>query len=221
MASQLIQIYYDDAQLSKIFPFAIPHHNPGLTIYFENTIIARLVPETKAQKIGVCSWKLKEKLRWNVPGPTKARELTQEVIESNYDVLSFTKNSHHHRMIEALNWWHPGSLPALDRMLGIIGLGRASEVKNPIYQNAFMARTEIYKDYVKNYLNKAIEAIESDGELMKMMMADSKYTTLAKINNAELLKTKLGIDYYPLCPFILERLFSIYVQNKGIKVSYL
>jgi hypothetical protein len=39
--------------------------------------------------------------------------------------------------------------------------------------------------------------------------------------SADYLMEKIGLPYYPLCPFILERLFSVYVQNKKIKVTWL
>ncbi len=218
--ARLTQIIYDEQQRPSCFPFSRIHFNKGLTIYFENEIISKLVPESKAKKTGVVSWKLKSKLRWNVPGPVKARELTQEVLESDYEVLSFTRNSHQHKMLEALEVWHSGSLKVLDRMLEIIGHKRPFEVKTPIYQNAFMAQTEIYKDYVTHYLNPAMEAIENDKELRSMALADSGYHVLNKVN-PEHLKEKIGMSYYPLVPFILERLFSIYVDNEGLKVSHL
>src|SRR5690349_7525088 len=104
MASVLTQIIYKEDQRAECYPFANVYFNDKLTIFFENEVIRKVVRESTADKIGVCSWKLKQKQRWNVG---KRREITQEVLESDYDVLSFTKNTHHHQMLAASENWHP------------------------------------------------------------------------------------------------------------------
>lgn len=211
----LIQICYHEAQKEKCYPFAHVHFTEGLTIFFENYWIEKFVNEATTEKIAVCSWKLRSKMRYYIGRP---RELTQSVLESDYDVLSFTKNTKHHRMLDAANAWHPGFLNCLDKILKKICVSRPGEVKIPIYQNHFSARTDIYKDYVQNYLSPAMEVIKTDPEINDLAMRDSKYSDLTH-QTAEHLKGKLGISYYPLVPFILERLFSIYVHNKRIKVT--
>lgn len=218
MAAQLIQLYYEDSQKIHCLPFSQLHYNESLTCFFENAPISELVLSTKADKIAICSWKLKEKLRWYIG---KRRELTQEVLETEYDVLTFTRNTKYHQMLAAAETWHPGFLKTLDKILGSIGVTRPWEVKIPIYQNHFAARTEIYQDYVKTYLIPAMEAIK-EPEINKLAMADSKYTQLSgsKIT-PEYLKERIGVPFFPLVPFLLERLFSIYVHNRKINVTYL
>lgn len=220
VAAKLIQIYYADEQRSKIFDFSEPYFNASLTVFFENSIIADLVPKTEAKSIAICSWKLKEKLRWNVPGPTRPRELTQEVLNGDYEVLSFTRNSKHHRMFEAAEVWHPGFMMCFDWMMRIIGFQRPSEVRVPIYQNHFSARIDVYQDYVKRYLKPAIEAFKHDSQLYHLAMADSHYSQLTR-ESAEHLKGKIGINYYPLVPFLLERLFSVYCSNERLNIQQL
>lgn len=216
----LYQIYYADYQKEYIFPCATPYFNDKLTIFFENEPISRLVMETTADKIGVCSWKLKEKLRWYVGRP---RPITQEVLETDYDVLSFTRNTDQHRMLDTAEIWHKGFKDALKKICDGIGVRMPFDVKKPIYQNHFMAKTEIYKDYVKTYLIPAMELIKNDIEINKTVMIDSNYSALAKKDAAspEILQQKIGFPYYPLAPFLLERLFSVYVQNKNINVTWL
>ncbi len=183
-------------------------------------MINELVMKSEAKSIGVCSWKLREKFKMNIGRP---RELTQEVIETDYDVMSFTRNTEKHRMLAAAERWHVGFRPAIDKICQSIGKICPGEVKVPIYQNAFMAKTEIYKDYVKNWLSPAMEAMINDSELNKMVTADSGYTNLAKKDAAdsERLQSLIGMPYYPLAPFLLERLFSIYVHNNKINVTWL
>jgi len=215
--AKLVQIYYEESQLSKLYPFAEPYYNDKLTIFFENDCIVKLVSETKADKIAVCSWKLREKFRWYIGRP---RELTQELLESDYEVMSFTKNTKEHRMLSAAEQWHPGFLKTFDKILSAIGKTRPSEIKIPIYQNHFSAKREIYVQYVKNYLSPAMQSIMDDVEINNLAMQDSKYSDLTN-QSAEHLQKKIGVNYYPLVPFLLERLFSVYVQNEGLKITHI
>jgi len=220
MAAKLIQIYYKDEQKAACYPFSDLYFNDSLTIFFENSPIKKLVMETEADKIGVCSWKLREKFRMNVCRP---RELTEEVINTDYDVLSFTCNTKYHKMLGAADIWHKGFRTSLTKIMDSIGQRCPGEVKQPIYQNAFMAKREIYQDYVKNWLSPAMDVMINDPEINKMVTVDSNYSNLAKKDaaDANYLKEKIGMPYYPLAPFLLERLFSIYVQTKRINVTWL
>lgn len=217
------QIYFKDEQKANMWPFAIPYKNENLTIFFENSIIADLVPRGTSDKLAICSWKLKEKIQWNVGKPRKPEDLTQEALNGEYDVLALTRNSKYHHMIAAASIWHPGFRETMTKIVNGIGKKMPTEVKVPIYQNAFSAKREIYLDYVNDYLNPAMELVKNDPEIYKLATVDSNYTKLNKKDaaSAEYLQEKIGFSYYPLITFILERLFSVYVHNKNIKVSYL
>lgn len=221
--SELIQIVYDDDLMSaeerakSCFPFARIYKNETLTIFFENSVIAEQVLASKADKIAVCSWELKNKLKWN---PFLQRELTQEILDSDYEVLSFTRNTNRHQMLRAADAWHNGFTEIFDKILARIGVKRTFELKIPIYQNHFSAKLHIYQDYVNRYLLPVMDLISNDKEINDMAMRDANYTKLKRGKSGNLQKF-LGIDFYPIAPFLLERLFSVYVQNHGIKVSYL
>lgn len=214
------QIVYRDEQKSACYPFAQIHFNQALTPFFENSVIRALVLGSEADKIAVCSWKLKEKMRWNVCRP---RPLSEEVLQTDYDVMSFTCNTPKHQMLAAANKWHPGFLVALGKILAEIGKKMPSEVKNPIYQNHFSARRDIYRDYVMDWLTPAMFVMQTDPEINAMVMQDSNYSKLAKTNDEirQRLLQSIGVPYYPLIPFLLERLFPIYCHNNKIKVTYL
>lgn len=216
--TQLYQIIYEEKHREKLFPFSTPYFNTGLSIYFENKIIADLVTASDAEKIGVSSWKLRDKLRRNV-GLSKT--LTQKDIESDYEVLSFTKNSKKHTMLAHLYHWHPKSKEAMELLWQKLGYKLPGEVKNPIYQNAFIAKSEIYKDYVTNFLVPAMELTEKDEQVRELMLQPSGYGKLSKDCDLKSVKAKLGMNDYPLVPFILERCPSCWFQMKGINVSYL
>lgn len=211
-----IQIIYNQEHQKECYPFARVLFNNKLTHFFENTIIAAEVLSSKADKISVCSWKLRQKMRWNVCRP---RELTEEVLKTDYEVLSFTCNTKYHTMIEAADKWHPGFSGIMKRLLNSIGQLMPSEIKTPIYQNHFAASYEIYKRYVNEWLIPIMNVMDDDKECW----LDSGYSQLAKTDalRPERLQELIGVPYYPMHPFILERLFSIFCHNKKIKVDYL
>ena len=216
--TELYQIYYDETHLQKIFPFSIPYYNETLTIFFESAVIKDIVLASKADKVGVASWKLKDKLRSRVGLRVP---LSLEVLNSDYDILSLTKNGKKHTMLAHLYRWHPSSLQAMTLLWQKLGLKLVGEVKNPIYQNHYVAKREIYQDYVNNFLNPAMEVIKSDEQLNKLMMSNSSYGKLNREADLRSVKAKLGLDFYPLAPFVLERCPSCYYEMKGYKISYL
>jgi hypothetical protein len=208
---ELYQLFYKDEQKEKLLPFAIPYKTEGLTIFFENDWISKLVSESNAEKVGVTSWKLRDKMR----------PLSVEVLNSDYEVLSLTKNSKKHTMLAYLYHWHPKSKQAMELLWQKLGFKLCGEVKNPIYQNHFVSRSDIYQDYVTNFLNPAMELIKTDEELNKLMMSESNYGKLNREADIRSVKAKLGLNYYPLAPFILERCPSCFFQLKDYKISYL
>jgi hypothetical protein len=215
---ELYQLFYRDEQKEKLLPFAIPYKTEGLTIFFENDWISKLVSGSNAEKVGVTSWKLRDKMMARVGLRVP---LSLEVLNSDYDILSLTKNSKKHTMLAHLYHWHPSSKQAMELLWSKLGFKLCGEVKNPIYQNHFVSRADIYKDYVRNFLNPAMELIKTDEELNKLMMEDSGYGKLNREADIRSVKAKLGINWYPLCPFILERCPSCYFQLKDYKISYL
>lgn len=220
MTVDFIQIIYDESQREKCYPFADVYFNYGLTIFFENSVIENVVLASKSDKISVCSWRLKEKMKYYIGKP---REITLELLKTDYEVLSFTRNTQYHRMIESAERWHPGFRSTMSKIMAKIGQPMVNEVKNPIYQNHFAASRGTYQDYVKHYLVPAMQCMESDLEINRLIMQDANYSKLKGVKQDELegIKNNIGINYYPMAPFILERLFSIYVQNKKINVTCL
>lgn len=218
--TEFYQIIYKEEQREKCYPFAKVYFNDMLTVYFENTPIRTIVQASSADKIAVCSWKLKQKLRFYIGKP---REITPQLLDSDYDVLSFTKNTKFHDFFQFADAHHKNFRGTFEKMLAVAGLRMPAKVKNPIYQNAFSSRTDIYKDYVSTYLIPCMDVIKNDPEVNKLAMVDSNYSQLARTSAAtsEYLKEKIGIGFYPLVPFLLERLFSVYCQNRSIKVDYL
>jgi hypothetical protein len=222
MADQIdfFQIYYKEEQRSNLYQFATPYFNDTLTPFFENSVISDLVLRSQADKIAVCSWILREKIANRIP---PRPELTEERIHDDFDVMSFTKNTPSHDMLGALEVWHPGAVDILKRIWSELGYEMPKKVKYPIYQNAFCASSEVYTDYVINFLIPAMYLMEFDKEIRELCYQNANYTVsiLGKKVDFDRIEKFLGIRYYPMHPFLLERCFSLWIQNRNLKVVYL
>lgn len=216
--SELHQILYDEKQRHKLYPFAIPYFNDTLTIFFENDVIKKVVSTTTTDKIAVTSWKLGDKLRMRV-GMRGA--LTQDALNSDYDVLSFTRNSKKHQMLAMANAWHKGFLPTIRLLWEKLGYKMPSEAKQPVYQNHWSGKTTIYKKYVEEFLAPGMKLVETDEQLRSMMLQSSGYGHLNRQADLKSVKEKLGLLEYPLCPFIFERCPSLFFDLHKIRVTYL
>ena len=207
------QIYYKPEQLPKLYPFAVPYFNRPLTVFFENSVIANLVPKEESDRIAVCSWKLSQKVR-------KIHPVTQERLSREYQVYSFLTFSYRHRMMAASITWHPGFLETISLLWEKLGLKMPGEAREPLYKNYFSAKTEIYKRYVSEFLQPAIDLIQTDEELHTLMMKDSNYHRMSKEADLPSVKAQLGLDYYPMHPFILERCPALWFTMHNIKITY-
>jgi hypothetical protein len=211
------QIYYKEEQLPHLYPWAKPYFNPGLTIFFENDPIAKIVSETESEKVGVCSWKLSQKLRQRL---RLTVPLEEAIFKMDYQVLALTRQSSHHQMMAAAKEWHPGFIETITMIWTKLGLRMPGETKSPIYQNHFIAKTSIYKRYVDEFLKPAMDLVMQDEELNKLMTQDSHYGKLSQ-GDVRSVKDKLGMDFYPMAPFVLERCPALWMTMHKIPVTYI
>jgi len=123
-------------------------------------------------------------------------------------------------MLTRASHWHPEFLPVLDKLLYKIGQKRPHEVKNPVYFNHFVAKREIYLRYIYEMLAPAVHCMATDEEMKKLLWVDSGYTALAGPPPESVIKG-LGVEFWPFHPFILERLFSIWIDDKHFNISQL
>lgn len=222
MSLQFYQIYYQDSQLEHLYPFAIPYKNDILTRFFENSVIAQIIPNTTADYVSVCSWRLAQK-RQDGPTPMILRNqlsLSEEkILGSDFDIAVLTPVKHKD-IINKLNLWHgQNAMDAVDALRKFIRV--PDEVDHVIYQNHFIARGSIYKDYVRNCLLPCMDFMASYSEDGRdIFFEDSGYITRKKHSPEEIerIKKALKRNDWPIAPFILERLFSIWIHGKGFKI---
>lgn len=217
------QIYFSDEQKQKLYPFAIPYKNETLTEYFENSVIAELVPKSNADLIAVCSWRLKQK-RGDSSTPMILNgdlSLTEEkILNNDFDVAVLTPRSPRHQPLYMASQWHGRAWDDAFNELktGFLfprGIKIKAELSKAIYENHFIAKREIYHTYVAECLTPAIEFMR-DKEIFK---ADSGYVRKKKDpKEIKAYQEKSGRYDWPISVFILERLFSIYIEGKGFKI---
>ena len=220
--AELWQIFYEESQKKDLFPFAKPFFNAELTEFFENAVIYRVVLPSNADKIGVCSPALRWKINHGIP---MREEFTQELIDRDYDVLSLSrKQAPEHFMLAKMDNWHPGTRQTLNMILSAIGLGtfeQRMEPKVAIYQNAFLARTDIYKSFLREAMIPAMRMMTDDKEIKVRCWEDSYYYKLkSEPEYRKMIEAKTGWDYIPCHTFILERLFSCWLSDKNLDIRY-
>lgn len=225
---EFYQIFYKDEQKEQLYPFAIPFRNERLTPYFENSVIAELVPKTQADFVSICSWRLKQKRASSSTEIILRRagtfELTHESIIANlgFDIAILTPHNSTHKPLAMARNWHGKAWIDAFTSLKIYLHGHhickvPDELTNTIYENHFIAKRKIYSDYVSQCLNPVLQFIKSEGGVFD---ADSGYLQ-KKIRDQEAVsdyQKVSGRTDWPIAPFILERLFSIWIENKGFKI---
>jgi len=218
------QIVFKDEQKEKCYPFAKIYFNTTLTDYFENQVIADLVPTLQADYISVCSWRLAQK-RGDSTTPMVLKgdlSLTEEkILNADFDVAVLTPRSPRHQPLNMASQWHG---KAWDDAFTVLkedflkhkGIRIKGELTKAIYENHFIARKSIYQLYVESCLAPAIRFCQERTEIFG---ADSGYVR-KKRDQKEIkaYQEKSGRQDWPIAPFILERLFSIYCEGKGFKI---
>lgn len=206
------QIYYDDSQRGEIYPFAIPYRNETLSPLFENDIIQTLVPASQADLISVCSWRLKQKREdmFRLVDKTLTHE---KIVTADFDIAVLTPRSPSHKPLLMASQWHGKAWDdAINDLRNFIKIPR--ELSKAIYENHFIATKEIYHEYVNHCLRPAISYIGNN----PLYLADSGYVRRKTPEEVRHYQERTGRSDWPIAPFILERLFSIWIEGKGFKV---
>ncbi len=208
------QIYFDDCQRSELYDFSIPYLNETLTPYFENSVIAELVPKSNADLISVCSWRLAKKRidrSMQLKGQT---ELTKDkILNADFDIAVLTPVSKSHQAFVMAKSWHGDAWTnALSELKKFINVPR--ELNYPIYENHFIATKEIYHEYIHSCLSHCLDYMSS----RSVFFSDSNYAKRKTESDRERYFRSTGKKDWPIAPFILERLFSIWIDNKHFKI---
>lgn len=207
-----IQIYYKDEHRKELYDFATPYLNTVLTPYFENAVISELVPRCDADFISVCSWRLKQKRgdMFRLLDKTLTKE---KILNTEFDVAILTPRSPSHDALGMAAHWHGKAwTDAINDLRTFIKI--PVKLNHVIYENHFVARKDIYQSYVSDFLNPVIDYIST----RDVYFVDAGYAKRKDPKDAEEYRNLTGRNDYPICPFVLERLFSIYINDKKLNV---
>lgn len=123
--------------------------------------------------------------------------------------------------------WHGRSWVDSFRLLTLflkkkLGLRVPNELAHPIYSNHFIARGEIYREYVQSCLIPTIHFMKNN---VKVFSQDAGYRI--RTSKSKDVKENLGYETassrkdWPISVFLLERLFSIWINEKNLHLSSL
>lgn len=211
------QIYYKEEHLAHLYDFATPYYNNKVTLNFENDVIAKLVPSLMGDLIGVCSWSLRRKRGDAILRLGKKTFLKEEILNNDFDVAILTPRSPNHKTLMNSSLWHgkawDNAFTDFKGFLKTIGIKVPNELRHAIYENHFIAKKEIYHEYVSDCLLPSIDYISNN----PLYSVDSNYKTKKSRSEVDAYKAATGRDDWPIAPFILERLFSIWTDNRNYK----
>ena len=209
---ELYQIYFKDDQKKELYDFATPYFNSVLTPYFENSVIADIVPKCSADYVSVCSWRLKKKRgdMFRLQDKTLTKE---KILNSDFDVAILTPRSPTHDALGMAAHWHGKAwTDAINDLRSFIKI--PVKLNHAIYENHFVARREIYQDYVLDCLRPCLDYIKS----RDVYFVDAGYARRKSREEAQAYTLLTGRNDWPIAPFILERLFSIWINDKKLHV---
>lgn len=193
------QIYYDERTKKGLNDAFTPYYNPNCSDIFENQVIIDLIDKgehKKAKYFGVVSWKFKIK--------TMHDGSILKEIKGVEDVYSFFSKWNNRNFLNLMEEWHKGSVEALKVCLQEAGLPVIDRVNDVNLYNFQIAKSEIYEDYVNEWLKPIVYAMYNSSRAKEAL---SKVKTTGKYQK------------YPPHPFILERLFSLYCIYNKIRIK--
>lgn len=214
--TKIISVCYDNNQITEYERYMNKVRTVAEKSYlFEYNPIVDIVTNNlynlnTYKYVGIFSWKFPNKTAFS------EREVYYN-IDDKHDVYVFTrpifKDGAHY--FKYSNDFHKVLFTALETLCAKLGVEFTTEPAHAIYSNFYVARYDILKDYVENYIIPSIVLFETD--MREIAWEHSRYQNLSK----EDLMKYTGLNYYPMHSFILERMFSIYLHNnQNLKVKF-
>jgi hypothetical protein len=88
----------------------------------------------------------------------------------------------------------------------------------PVFSNYWIAKPRIIEKYIETFLTPCMDIMtDAEHTLSDRLFADSKYRRKLSPKAIE----EMGINYYPMHPFICERFFSVFLELEKQKDSTL
>lgn len=205
---------------NKTTPF-IPYltHNSSKPWRFENNAIIDVINSYTIDLhaicfVGVLSWKFQIKTGLNFDYVNEKCDL---LYDTDCQLINFSPNLGKNiggcgNFMDWSDAGHKGIKQMVIKCCNHVGLTYNNDPKVVVYANLFVARLDVYRQYVNNVLIPCLELLE--GEMWDRVNVNAGYT--AGLEPDELLK-HTGLKFYNYIPFILERMMMQYIDNLEIK----
>lgn len=229
--NRILQIYHKPEQLPGLVfePYLNPPTAKEEYLFMESRVIAEAFHVRGLHKgyrySGVLSPGYREKLdglhskRDKLGGFMRTHadpspeNLNAFLDRSSADVVSLVKTKKHDLILVAERF-HPYFGRTLRTLLTVMGIGMHDfECEDSVYFNYFLASEE-FMTHFSFFIADAIKVMIEHPELRALAWMDSKYNKQFPLTHL------FGIDYWPLHPFIAERLISCYIKLTNPKVEY-
>jgi len=170
--------------------------------------------------VGIFSHKFEQKTRYSkdIVSYWCKRNEFEKVTGPEYDLINFSPNYTlpiARKYGSFMDWSAAGHGELLRDLIKAccahVGFTYHNEPPQLVYANFFAARKRVYVDYVETVVKPCLALME--GPLWHLASQDSNYKGIGQ----PLLKQYTGLDYYPMLPFVMERLTMQYIVNRDIK----
>ena len=227
---KVYQIYFDDESRKTLEPEYVPYCNNPATIFLESKVMCDLIEAGKHRNcewFGVVSHKLRKKVHgakfWGRTIANRSRrqfspkEFESFVRINGADIASYCTHPPHYVYMWAERY-HPGICKAVSMLVKKLNYKIWYDQKNKyvIYFNYFVARPSIYEDFVYTLLKPSIHLMQHDPDVRALCNVNSRY----RHPMPESLKEQTGYDYWPMHPFICERLINLYLIKNNHKFNF-
>jgi hypothetical protein len=224
------QIVYQNEQRKHLYNFSIPYDNNKPTPFLENEVIRSLIPQSKSDLIAVCSWQLKQK-RHVIPSKYVLKENAallsrQRILAHAFDVGILTPRLPGHKTLFMGTHWFGNTwtqaLSVLSEFLhSELGVSVPIELTFPIYENHFIATGSLYKEYVASCLDPVMKFMQQESIFFEPSGYLKHQKHKAEFDKIEHYQNALGMNDWIIGVFLLEHLFSIWINNKKVNVIIL
>lgn len=223
MRDRILQIYHQPDQKNGLIyePFFNPPVPDHRYLFMESWAILKALNEglhKNARYFGMLSPRFQEKYQGTAgdikkfflhePKPFTKAGLQAKLNTSKSDIVALIRPPAHDFMAMA-EYFHPGFERAMQTVLRAMGAQIVSGVcHQPIYFNYFLAREAVWNAF-HVWLEEFINLFSTVPSLKALGMADSGYQRPWP----EHFKSLFGIDYWPMFPFLAERLIMAFINN--------
>lgn len=220
---KIFQIYYDNEQKQKLTKGFIPYLNQEKSVYVENQCMSDIRHSDlieDADYIGSFSHRVNKKV-FEITFRSLCDSITSEL---DGDIFSPSRSNWRWKPLrKPVPPYFPNQLnikdlaiPFLNDMADLNIIKKSSidlwtKPYSNIYCNFWVAKQEVFIDYVDNFLSKVFELIESYYKDNWVFTACKRYPKPPKE-----WQDGTGFSHYPIIVFILERLINIYLQDRNL-----